>query len=573
LTVEICNRAAVPLAKRGLLLSHNLIVGVSVPDGVEKTGRVLATTRNRAALSVLQAGLRSHCADVRAAVVRTTFRRHDVASHMQLIREFPSLREEDAAIYRETHRAMPHRAAPALKAALVSGEPKICRSACRIIDSCDDFAMFPSLIAVAENRNHREADEIARLILRLADRLALQLQKWSEGDRAGHDPAFARHQVLSVLENSLGRYAQHQRSEIVHAFLLLAPTDNETLLRILRNSEHPCSASISAALTTSNDPAIMARLVDMFRDIETPDAGLTAIANRTDRAFVELLLRELSWPVSVRVLHNMSRLSSVAWLESCREMLLDLDGRAQAVAIELATASQLSQDAIFELLALLMRGGMAEGRRASCQALAIFDGSNANELVLAALNDPDAAVRATAVRQLRPRRLPDALQRLVALLDSPSNEVREAARSSLAEFNFIRYRAMFDLLDEQAVRTTGRLVRKVDHSARERLIEELSSPFIANRLRGIEMAVAMGAASDISDQLVELTQHENSIVRKEAVTALAACHGEIVETALEAAMLDPNRSVADAARHSRAQMSALGDAVSTKRTAAVGERA
>src|SRR6185503_12095818 len=160
----------------------------------------------------------------------------------------------------------------------------------------------------------------------------------------------------------------------------------------------------------------------------------------------------------------------------------------------------VNRDALFEFLAFVLGNGLAEARRASCQGLAKFDNPRADELVLAALNDPDAGVQAAAVRQLRARRVPDALQRLVTLLDSRLPEVRDAARSSLAEFNFTRYRTMFDLLDEQSAKTTGILVHKVDNSAQHKLIEELSSPSIATKLRGIEMAVAMEAADDVRPQ-------------------------------------------------------------------------
>jgi HEAT repeat protein len=146
--------------------------------------------------------------------------------------------------------------------------------------------------------------------------------------------------------------------------------------------------------------------------------------------------------------------------------------------------------------------------------------------------------------------LPDALKHLVARLDSPSAEVRDAARSSLAEFNFIRYRAMFDLLDEEAQRTTGSLVYKVDSSACDRLIEELTSPSVTSRIRGIEMAVAMQASQDVVEVLIELSVHENVAVREEAVTALGHCHGTRVVEALEEAARDSNRSVAEAAVHS-----------------------
>ena len=55
-------------------------------------------------------------------------------------------------------------------------------------------------------------------------------------------------------------------------------------------------------------------------------------------------------PVALRVLKNMSRLRSVAWLEGERETLLDLDGRGQAVAVELALASGLERETVLEPL-------------------------------------------------------------------------------------------------------------------------------------------------------------------------------------------------------------------------------
>jgi NACalpha-BTF3-like transcription factor len=136
------------------------------------------------------------------------------------------------------------------------------------------------------------------------------------------------------------------------------------------------------------------------------------------------------------------------------------------------------------------------------------------------------------------------------LLDAPSPEVRDAARSSLAEFNFTRYRTMFDLLDEQSARTTGVLVHKVDHSVQQKLAEELGSPSITTKIRGIEMAVAMEATNDVSQQLIDLAGHENLAVRKEAITALANCRGDLVIATLKLAAADSNHTIAEAAKQS-----------------------
>jgi len=525
-----------------------------MPTGLHKTEQALARARNRAVLPVLAVALHSCSAEVRAAAIRATIRRHDIDSHTQLIRHFHELAATDRSVLREAHRAMPHHAAPALKAAVLEGDATLCRNARDIILLCRDYDLFQTLVKAVEKPRHPHAGQVAATLLQLAEQLYDEVIAWAKGDRAGRDPSFARHQVLAALERSFKRKADHHSSELVDAFLLLAPSDSESLLGIMRDGRHSCHSQLMSSLSSNKTPAVMERLVALLRDTDAPIAALEAIGRRTDRPFVDFLLHDLKHPVPLRVLHNMKRLRSVAWLEGQRDMLLEFDGGAQAVAIDLAMASAIDRDALFELLKLVVRHGLAEGRRASCYALAAFKQQEANDLVLAALSDPDAGVQAAAVRQLRPRRIPEALQMLVARLESPLVEVRDAARSSLAEFNFVRYRAMFDLLDEHAVRTTGALVRQVDPSVRDKLGEELTAPSATTRLRGIEMAVAMGAVEDVRGQLLTLARHENAAVRKEAVTALAFATGPGVVESLDFAVRDTNRSVADAARQSLARL-------------------
>ena len=538
-----------------------------MPDGLKRTEHILAITRNRAVLPVLATALSSSSAEIRSAAIRATMRRRDVNAHTGLIGQYPKFAEAERTALCQALQAMPHHAAPALKAAVLAGDAVLCENACHIILLCRNYELFETLLKSAEKSRHRQTGQVTATILQLASLLHEELIKWAEGDRSGRDPSFARHQALVVLERFLARHVDHHPSEVVDAFLLLAPSENATLLKTLRDSSQPCHATLVASLLSSQSPAVMERLVAMLRDTEAPAAALEAIARRADRPFVDFLLHELKHPVPLRVLHNMKRLRSVAWLENHRDTLLELDGRAQAIAVDLAMASEMAREAQFDLLALMMRSGLAEGRRACCQALAKFDGSAANELVMTALGDPDASVQAAAIRQLRPRRVPNALQMLVARLDAPSLEVREAARSSLAEFNFVRYRAMFDLLDEQAARTTGALVRQVDHSAREKLLNELTSPSVSARLRGIEIAIAMEATEDVREQLVVLVGHESAAVRKEAVTALAHTAGPGVLHALELATRDSNRSVADAAKQSLDHHRHGSSQITTERTA------
>jgi HEAT repeat protein len=522
-----------------------------VTDGLKKTGHVLATTRNRAVLPTLAAALESSSSAMRAAAIRAIVRRTDSDSHRILLQHFDKLREDERAILRQAHRAMPHHMARALRAAVLGGDATLCKRACELITLCRDFELFPVLVEAAEKGQHPAAADVTACLVQLATILDVELAAWSSEHVSGmhhdHDPTFVRRHLLAALERSLASYARHECRELIHTFLLLAPSDNTLLQTILHDPRHCCFAPVVATLAQSTTPGTVVRLVRLLCDTDSPQAVLQAIASRTDPEFIHALFAELKPPISLRILHNVKRLSSVAWLEQHATLLLELSGRAQALAVELAAASSISSDALFRLLALMMEKGLTEARRASCRALAKFAQPEATGLVLRALGDPDVGVRAGAIRQLRPRGVPDALKVLVPLLDHRSMEIRDAARASLAEFNFARYRSMFDLLDEGAARTTGVLVHKVDPAARSGLIEELTSPSLTARQRGIEMAVAMEATQDVCDLLIVLSRNENLTLRRQAVAALGGCRGGKAENAIRIALDDSHPSVRDAA--------------------------
>jgi hypothetical protein len=398
---------------------------------------------------------------------------------------------------------------------------------------------------------------IADAIKQLADVLYEELaNRPAEAKFPGRDPAFARRNVLVSLERALANFGSHGRRVLLEAFLLLAPHDDPSLARMLRDPRHPCHANLCELLSASPAAGLIEQLVELLRDTDAPEAVLEAIARRADLPFVAALLRHMKHPVSLRALHNMKRLCSVAWLESERELLLEVDGRGQGIAVELAMASRISADSLFALLSLLLRDGLAEGRQASCAALARFNTHDADQLIRKALDDPDASVQAAALRQLRQRGFPDALQLLVECLDASAVEVRDTARASLAEFNYTRYRGMFDLLDEAAARSTGRLVRKVDDAALQGLLEDLTAPSVAGRLRAIEMAVAMESADDVSDQLIALAGSDNLELRQAAIAAVGSCTGPRVAEALKLAAQDSHPIVREAAERSLQQFRA-----------------
>jgi HEAT repeat protein len=524
----------------------------AVTDGLDRTWTILANTPNQAAVPVLLSALTSRHSEIRMGAIRSLVLRRSVDGHAEIIRRFESFRElEQLALTQAIHQST-HQMKTALRDAVLAEHAELCESACHIIVLGKVYDMLPTLVKAAENRSHRHSDQAAATLVQLA--LLMHQEISGESAERTCDPFFMRRQVLTSLERSLTIYQAHRRVEIVDAFLLLVTSDNATLSKILDDPRDPCHQPIVASLSTSAVTSVLDLLTQFLQDTRVPGSVLSIIAKRQDRKFLNHMLGRLGLPLSLRVAQNMKRLTSITWLQQGREVLPQLDGQAQAVAAELAAASALDRAAVFQLLAFLLKMGAPDGRRASCDALATFSEPPATQLILGALGDSHPSVKAAAARQLRRRQAPGAMEKLVAMLDSPSPEVRDAARSSLSEFSFARYQASFDGLDTVVRGNTGKLVRKVDPNAVRRLSEMLSSASITVKRRGLEMAMAMGAADDVCEQLIILADDQDLGVRAHALTALGYCTRSAAKAALRKAEHDQHRSVYGAARASLEQL-------------------
>ena len=123
------------------------------------------------------------------------------------------------------------------------------------------------------------------------------------GRKSRHrDPYFVRRQAVRALESAVQSYPRHKRLEILEAFLLVAPSDNSTLVRILRDADYPCHRQVMSSLSSSKVPAMIERLVELMHDTVIPDSTLEIIARRTDRRFLDVLLHGQKQPVALRVL-------------------------------------------------------------------------------------------------------------------------------------------------------------------------------------------------------------------------------------------------------------------------------
>lgn len=437
----------------------------------------------------------------------------------------------------------------ALREALLDGDDRLFAAAHEFVEASGDYDLVPTLVMVAERTCGERADAAVTLTLSLVD----QLGRWLAAEREpvlGRDPETIRFCVLESLERSVERYRQHRRAELLEAFVVLAGPDSNTLRHILDSPYHPCHQSIVQSLTSGVSSNILRLLTTMFAYREAPAAVRHVIAKRTDQPFIDALL---AMPLDSKnsLLHrNLARTKSLACCEANPAILAQLTDEQQATAMRLLVASGASDDRKLSLAELLMRHGPLEGRVAACEALRTIAGQRGNQLALQALEDPAGEVQAAAVRQLRERRIPGALNKLLELIDSPNEEVSAAARDALWEFTFENYVTRFDLLDDEARRSMGARVARVDQASISRLRGELGSAVRRSRLRAVEMTAAMGLLPQLADALIERLQDEDHVVRVAAADALQHCTADDVRTALLAAIDDRSVAVQTAARNS-----------------------
>lgn len=514
-------------------------------EGLKTTFDTLAATENEACIGVLIPGLDSPHQQIQEEALRVLLRRRSSAGQREVIRRLHWAPEQWLDILAEFR----GRISAALRDSVLGSDKQTCANGCRAILKFAEYDLMPALINAAEDRANPNADTAAETLLELAELLYLELAS-PRDYRNRRDPQIVRKHVVGSLENSVKRFKQHQRYEIIEACLLLANRGNATIRQILGDPYNGAYLAVVETLTHSPSPGVMRLLLGYLEDPNAPSAAIQVIAHRGDPAFLKHLLNKIGFEPSTAVVRNLKRIKSIAWLREDFSTLGELDDAAQHGVLQMALASGMKRLEVFGIIEYLLEHGKIGGRRAAATALEDYNGGEANALALKALDDPDPQVQASALGQLRPKGIHGAMARLLEHVDSPHQVIRNAVRDALHEFNFQRFLAAFDLMEEDVRESTGPLVRKIDPLAIPGLVEEMEASSRTRRLRAIDVALAMDALAEMEKPLLRLISDEDHIIRSEAARVLRYHDTAAVRAALTRALSDRSTSVQDMARES-----------------------
>ena len=517
--------------------------------GLATTLDVLTKTTNEAAVQVLLPALDSPRSEIQEAALRAILARRNAAGQREIIRRLHAVDDHWKAIISDNRGRM----SQALRDAVLDDDPQLVRNANQAILWFQEYDLIPTLVTAAEDESNPHAQLAAETLLALCEQLYEELSS-PRDYHLRRDPQLVRRNVTLSLEESTKRVVRHKRPEIVESFLLLAGRENATLAQILLDPLNSSYVPLIQLLTHSEKPGVVRLVLNCLEHPQTPSAMISVIAHRSDRKFVEHLLKKIGQSPSAAAKINLKKLESIAWLRSDLSLLDSFDDAAQHSAVQLLTASKVKPNEAFPVIEHLLKTGRTGGRRAAAAALAGFNGSEANHRALESLKDSDPQVQALILAQLRQRGIPGALPMLLSYVDSPHHMVRQAARDSLGEFGFQRFLAAFDMLEEESARSTGLLVKRIDVTTIPQLRLEMQSSSGKRRLRALSIARIIAVVPQVIEGVLELMADEDHLVRAAASKALGDSDTTAARDALEHALLDSSLVVQEAVRASLEQI-------------------
>lgn len=507
-----------------------------------RTFGLLLDTGNEAAVPVLVDALESLDPYIQDDAFRTMLERHHGVSQQRLIERWHRLSER----WRLQIAQHPGRVTRAVRSSIFSSDAALCANGCDALLYIREFDLIPALVAGIEEGNNPHAPLVAQTLLSLCELLQDEIAGPRDKPRL-RDPERVCTNVLPSIERAVERFSRHRCREAVEALLILAGSENPIVKQVLAEPRHPAYLVMMDVLRTSPRMAVIRLALNLLESRFAPPVVLHVVSNRTDMPYIRKLLKRITPDMSDTLKANLRRVESVAWLEKSLELLDALTEQEETAALLLAVHSSMNRLQAFEVVRHVLKHGRTMGRRIAATALAEFGGAEANQLVLHALHDTDPQVQASAVVQLRDRGIPGAISQLIHFLDSRHEVVRQAAQRCLSEFNFARYIAAFDMMEDKVRRSTGMLVMRVDPQAAAELAGELKSRMRTRRFRGLEAAIATDAVQVVEPLIIGLLEDQDHFVRAEAARTLSYSRSPLAQQALERALKDHSVAVREAA--------------------------
>lgn len=514
--------------------------------GINKTFQVLAESRNKAASRLMVDAIESSHDEIRAKACETAAKKPNHAAHSEIVRHFCTL-DETA---RKKLAANSDRLFGAVRSALLSPDMEVQKNGCQAAVSLALFDLVPTILMAIESPGHSAESEqlLEETLLEMIGNLSVEL---IHPKNRKHHLELVVSEISLAMERAVNNYNRHRKRVVFQALWLLREASESILRTIMNDPHHPAYQPFLRCLLESDDPNLFGMVAFFVQQPDMPAAIAAAIAKRTDRAFLECLLKVVGYDPSEVVKKNLSQVRRFEWMKYYKKMVLDLNEGYQHLLVLLVVYSGMHREETFGVLNYLYHHGKSASRRASVEHATTFRGAEANQLFWEASMDTDPEIQAMALRQLRSRNIPKGVCRLMECLDSPHAEVRQTVQECLPEFRFERFLECFDQMNLEQRETMGRIIKRIDPETIQKIERGLLSDSFFERMRVMELIHYSQLVPALEEELMGMLYEEDARLRLKAAELLAeGCLKKSIETLEKILSVDPSMEVRVVAKNS-----------------------
>ncbi|MDR0337594.1 MAG: hypothetical protein LBI18_10940 [Planctomycetaceae bacterium] len=518
--------------------------------GINITTRILAQSKNNAAIPLLEKALTSSLEEVRRSAGNQLIAVSGTKILLKLIDKFDPADETMIHLF-NIHR---DKIFSALRIAVSGSDPYLARNAFRVIYTQRYFELLPSMLSTFLNQDKTEEgnSSLSEGILRLLEKYVQALEE-RKHRRRFHETILS--EIVTVLFRGLKDFHRNDPDLFLVVFLQLYVfmTDkHSSLTKLLSIPTSIFYGAIHRFLIARQEPYVFRFLVHCFEHPNPPPVVLAAFSKRSDLPFIVYFLKNIAEPISVALQVNLAAVCPIEWFVSSASLLDQLDEQAQAGLAILVQHAGLSQSEVQLKLLDLFHRGKTKGRLKALTALMQFSGDQIDQLIWDAGGDADPNIQAEALTLLAKRNIPNANFRILQFANSPHKIVRETIQKLLPNFRLSRFFEMFDQLTDEQRRSMFNVIKVLDSQVVSGLTQILVMGEPLDQAKAL-LCVEYGAmVLPLEDSLCGvLAKGELSAIRVKAAELLAMGRRELSRSTLvQAFHRDPDPMVQATAKRS-----------------------
>ena len=445
--------------------------------GIDLTLQVIAQSKNRAAVGVLESAFQSTNETVRKHASAILVLRRSGQGLEAIIRSFDPADSDLVKLVNDNRAKL----IPGLHGAIVADDTALARQAFRLAYSQNFYEVLPTLAAYCLGPGSQDKSSLSlnNDFLKFLDKYTVALVKNNPSEHQllyNHIlPEFSKILVPKVKEY---RFSRNDLTLTVYLrlypFFSEAGVDRDLYIQ-LRLPNSPVYVAAYRRLLKESEPYLFLLMTRSLDHLNPPPLVPQIISERADIPFLTALFKSIKKPLTLELKTNLASLPPLAWVGQIDSFLDKFDEEAQCGLVLLLQNIELTEDELQTHLVKIFEFGNGEGRIAALSALATFTGANIDRLIWDASGHEDPTVQVEALTQLHSRAVPHAVSRIMQFVESPHEEVRDAIQRMLPHFRFNRFVQTFDQLDDESRRRMFMVVKQLDKQTPVELTKMLAS--------------------------------------------------------------------------------------------------